>query len=205
VFDAAMLLLRSVTGGLLAGHGAQKLFGAFSGPGPEGTRGMMRHLRLEPPDFWATMAGASELAGGGLMALGLLNPIGPIVSLAPMAMATATAHWGKPIWVTHGGAELPVTDAAVVGAVALAGPGRFSLDGALGIRVPGWMGALTLAGVAAGTAAALVMRRPAEVEQPPQAVEAPAEEERELRGVPEQPAPTAEQRSTTGSAAIEQR
>jgi putative oxidoreductase len=198
VFDAALLLLRSVTGGLLAGHGSQKLFGAFQGPGREKTAGMMQHLRLEPAGTWGTIAGASELAGGALTALGLGGPVGPVVALAPMTMAATTAHWGKPIWVTHGGAELPVTNLAAFGALALAGPGRLSLDGALGIRVPRWIGAVALAGVAAGCTLALATRRPAQpaVEQAPeQATAEPpiaagqmtrVEEERELAGAPEQ-------------------
>ena len=37
--DLGLLLLRLVIGGLLVGHGAQKLFGAFGGHGLEGTGG----------------------------------------------------------------------------------------------------------------------------------------------------------------------
>ena len=47
--DLARLLVRLVVGGLVAGHGAQKLFGWFGGPGPEGTAGMMEQLELRPP------------------------------------------------------------------------------------------------------------------------------------------------------------
>ncbi len=54
-------------------------------------------------------------------------------------MATAKVHWGKPIWVTSGGAELPVTNMAVLAALMLTGPGRFSLDGALGRHMPRWL------------------------------------------------------------------
>ena len=39
--DLGLLILRATTGALLAGHGAQKLFGAFKGPGLEGTAGML--------------------------------------------------------------------------------------------------------------------------------------------------------------------
>jgi putative oxidoreductase len=56
--------------------------------------------------------------------------------MGSMSMATATVHWGKPIWVTAGGAELPVTNMAIAGALTLAGPGQYSLDRALGIRLP---------------------------------------------------------------------
>lgn len=37
--DVALLVLRATTGSLLAGHGAQKLFGWFGGHGLKGTSG----------------------------------------------------------------------------------------------------------------------------------------------------------------------
>jgi putative oxidoreductase len=139
------LLLRLVLGALLAGHGAQKLFGWFNGPGPEGTAGFMEMLGLKPGRPWAYLAGLSEFGGGTLTALGLLHPVGPIGIIGSMAMATATAHRGKPIWVTEGGAELPVTNIGVSTALILGGPGKYSLDRALGIRLPAWIAPLGLA------------------------------------------------------------
>jgi putative oxidoreductase len=180
LLDTALLTLRSATGGLLAGHGAQKLFGAFDGPGLQGTEGMMRHLRMEPAQLWGVVDATTELVGGTLTAIGLLGPVGPIMCMGPMVMATTTAHWGRPIWVTQGGAELPVTNLAAYGALALAGPGRLSVDGLLGIRVPRWLTALTAAGVAVGCAAGLALRRPPEPQATPQPAETRAEEEREL-------------------------
>src|SRR5579883_757530 len=115
--DAGLLVLRGVTGGLLAGHGAQKLFGAFEGPGPEGTAGFMESLGLKPGRMWGTAAALSEMSGA-LTALGFLFPLGPIGTISAMSMATAKAHWGKPIWVTAGGAELPVINIAVAAALA---------------------------------------------------------------------------------------
>ncbi len=56
----------------------------------------------------------------------------------------------EPIWVTSGGAELPLTNLAIATSLALLRPGRFSLDEALGIELP------TAAGVAAGIAASLI-------------------------------------------------
>lgn len=155
MIDLALLVLRLTLGSLLAGHGAQKLFGSFGGPGMEGVKGMMKSMKLEPPEVWANMAGWSEFGGGVLTALGFLNPFGPMGILGSMGMATTTAHAGKPIWVTAGGAELPVTNMAIVTALMLAGPGKYSLDEALGIRLPRWMHIVallaTLAGVAYGT------------------------------------------------------
>ena len=130
------LILQVVLGGLLAGRGAQKLFGSFSGPGLKGTSGFMEMLGLKPGRPWAWLAGLSEFAGGVLTLLGFLNPIGPIGVIGSMAMATITAHGGKPIWVTEGGAELPVTNIAAATALVVNGPGKCSLDRALGIRLP---------------------------------------------------------------------
>ena len=134
--DIALLVLRLVTGALLIGHGSQKLVGWFNGPGIAGTGRWLGSLGLRPPRMWAVMAGLAEFGGGLLLALGLFNPIGPIGVVAAMAMATFKAHWGKPIWVTSGGAELPLTNIAVAVAVALAGPGAYSVDAAAGITVP---------------------------------------------------------------------
>src|ERR687885_1873142 len=107
--ESAPTLVRLVQGSLMAGHGAQKLFGSFGGPGLEGTSGFMEMLGLRPGRPWAYLAGLSEFGGGVLTALGLLNPLGPLGVIGSMAMASVKAHGGKPIWVTEGGAELPVT------------------------------------------------------------------------------------------------
>lgn len=145
--NLAALILRAVLGGLLAGHGAQKLFGSFGGPGIEGTSGFMEMLGLRPGKPWAVLAGLSEFGGGVLTLLGFLNPLGPIGVIGSMAMATTKAHWGKPIWVTEGGAELPVTNIAAATALIVGGPGKYSLDRALGLRLPRWLAPLGLVGV----------------------------------------------------------
>ena len=150
--DAASLILRSALGGLIAGHGAQKAFGAFDGPGPEGTAGFMEMLGLTPGKPWAQLSIASELGGGALTALGLLNPMGPLGVIGAMAMATATAHRDKPIWVTSGGAELPVVNMVAMLALILSGPDRYSLDRLLGIKLPGWITPVGLVGILATVA-----------------------------------------------------
>ena len=64
--DFGFLILRVVVGGLLAGHGAQKLFGAFGGPGLNGASGWMESMGLRPGRLWAGMAGGGEFGGGVL-------------------------------------------------------------------------------------------------------------------------------------------
>jgi len=164
--DVGLLALRAATGGLIAGHGAQKLFGVFGGHGLEGTAGWLESLGLRPGKAWATLAGLSEFGGGALTALGLGGPLGPIALQGAMATAARRAHWNKPIWVTAGGAELPALYSAVGIALALTGPGRFSLDRALGLRVPLAVSALGVAGVAAGVVLAERRSAPAQETQP---------------------------------------
>ncbi len=147
VNDLAPFIVRLAQGLLMAGHGAQKLFGTFGGPGLEGTSGFMEMLGLKPGRPWATLAGLSEFGGGVLTALGLLNPLGPLGVIAAMSMATTKAHWGKPIWVTEGGAELPVLNLAVSMALMIREPDKYSLDRVLGVRLPTWVGPLGLAGI----------------------------------------------------------
>ena len=147
VNETAPLIVRLAQGTLMAGHGAQKLFGSFGGPGLEGTSGFMEMLGMRPGRPWAYLAGLSEFGGGVLTVLGLLNPLGPLGVIASMSMATRKAHWGKPIWVTEGGAELPLLNIAVSTALMIREPDRYSLDRILGIRLPAWVGPLGLVGV----------------------------------------------------------
>jgi putative oxidoreductase len=147
VNDSAPMIVRVVQGSLMAGHGAQKLFGSFGGPGLEGTSGFMEMLGMRPGRPWAYLAGLSEFGGGVLTALGLLYPLGPLGVIGSMSMATRKAHWDKPIWVTEGGAELPVLNIAISTALMIREPDGYSLDRLLGIRLPAWVGPVGLVGI----------------------------------------------------------
>lgn len=150
--NLALLLIRATLGLFMAGHGAQKLFGSFGGPGIEGTAGFMESLGLKPGKQWAIVGGASEFGGGVLTLLGLLSPLGSLGVIGSMAIATTKVHWDNPIWVTEGGAEFPVTNSVVATALMMTGPGAISLDRLFGLRVPRWisfLGLVTLAVVVA--------------------------------------------------------
>ncbi len=182
--NLGLLIIRLTAGGLLFGHGAQKLFGWYGGYGLLGTGGWMKSIGLRPGRTWAGLAGLGEFGGGLLTALGLFHPIGPILTLGPMAVATGTVHAGKPIWASEGGAELPVTNMAIAAGLSLAGPGRLTLDRMFGIKVPAFLVALTAVGVALGIGITLANRavaakQPAKIppEEALEEVEEEAEEE----------------------------
>ena len=134
--NLAMLVLRLVVGLTLAAHGAQKVFGAFDGPGIRGFSGMVDRLGLWPVPFWAWAAALAELVGGLLLALGLLTPLAAAAGTGAMLMAIVAVHWPKGFFAAKGGLEFPLSLLGGIVAVALGGPGAYSLDRALRIALP---------------------------------------------------------------------
>lgn len=158
--------LRLTVGGLVAGHGLQKLKGAFGGPGLEGTEQMMRALGLHPPRQHALAVAISETVGGALTAAGLFSPIGPAMITGSQAVAVKKVHLEKGPWITNGGFEYNAVLMAAAFCLAADGPGALSLDGLFGKKRSGlrW-GLLELilaGGAAAATLAIAEKMRPAE-------------------------------------------
>lgn len=158
---AFRLAARAVVGGLFIGHGTQKLFGWFGGPGQEGTRQMMSALEMGPPEQHAFMAGALEAGGGALLALGLGTPVAASSLIGVMTTAIRKVHLRNGPWAANGGYEYNLVLIAALAAIVESGPGTFSLDRALGIERRGAvLAASTLAlGVAASDAVIRYGRR----------------------------------------------
>ena len=145
-----LLIARVASGSLVAGHGAQKLFGWFDGPGfTQWNTITESRMGMKPGILWGTSQAAAEFGGGALMALGFLNPLGPITVTVSMIAAAYKGHWGKPIWSSKGGAELSVSFLATAAVAATQHPGKYSLDSLLGVRVPRQVTALALLASAA--------------------------------------------------------
>ena len=160
-----LALLRMIVGGLFVGHGTQKLAGWFGGHGIEGTGAFFESLGLRPGRRHAVAAGVSETAGGALLALGLLTPVGASMISGAMLTAIKTVHLEKGPWVSSGGYEYNLTLLAVVFALADLGPGEWSLDEALGLRLNGPLWALAQLG-AAGAGSALTIASAAKAAGP---------------------------------------
>jgi putative oxidoreductase len=131
-----LLILRLVVGLTIAAHGAQKLFGLWGGPGMSNWTQSVRRLRIRPAQPWAWVAALSEFGGGLLLALGLLSPLGSLAIIGAMLVAIATVHLSKGFWVSKGGYEFNLSIIGAAAALALTGPGTYSLDNALGVHLP---------------------------------------------------------------------
>jgi putative oxidoreductase len=142
------LVLRATIGGYFFGHGMQKLAGWFGGHGPEGTGEFFEQVGLRPGRENALLAGAA--GGGSLLVLGLFTPAAVSLLTGVMTKAIRHVHWQNGLWGTDGGIELPAVILTALAAVADSGPGRYSLDEALGIGLRGPV----VAGVAIGAGAA---------------------------------------------------
>jgi putative oxidoreductase len=155
--DLALLVLRLVVGLLFAGHGAQKLFGAFGGGGLDGTAGMFDSIGLRPGWVHARAAGTAEFAGGLLIALGLFTPFAAAALIAVMTAAVITVHAPNGIWNTNQGYEFNLVMAAVVFALAGIGAGSWSLDNAFGFDLHGvsWAIGALVVGLIGGIGAVL--------------------------------------------------
>lgn len=149
--DSTLLGVRLTLGGYLAVHGAQKLFGSFGGAGLEKTGVFFERLGLKPGPAFAALAGGSELAGGILTAAGALSPVGPLAIAGAMSVASLT-HADKGPMMQKGGFELPATNLAAALLLLSTGPGRFSVDRLIGLRLPAALTRLTVLGATALTA-----------------------------------------------------
>ncbi|KUL35678.1 DoxX family protein [Streptomyces sp. NRRL F-4489] len=159
--DAGLLLLRLVVGLTMAAHGVQKLFGWFGGPGLGPTGQFFAANGYPAGRTMALVAGLAETLGGLGLALGLLTPLAAAALIGTMINALGL-RWGSGFFVPQG-VEYEVVLLAVFGALALTGPGRWSVDRFLpGLRAHPRLAygvAALVLGVAVGLVVLLVLRR----------------------------------------------
>jgi putative oxidoreductase len=101
--DVGLLLIRVVVGALLAGHGAQKLFGWFGGPGLAGTAEFFASVGYRRPRAMAAMAGFTELAAGLGLAIGFTMPLVTVAVVGVMLNVIVAVHAHAGLWAHNHG------------------------------------------------------------------------------------------------------
>jgi putative oxidoreductase len=132
--DAIKVAMRVFLGFTLAFHGYWKF---FKGGKITGTAGWFDSMGMRPNGrVHAILAATTELGCGILLAVGLLTPLAAAGYVSLMIVAAWTVH--RPNGYRSGvdGWEYNSVLAASAAYVAATGPGRYSLDWAIGIDVP---------------------------------------------------------------------
>jgi putative oxidoreductase len=142
---AVLLLVRVVVGLIMIMHGLNHWRG---GGRIEGTARWFTGLGLRQGVLQAWMSVLTEVGAGILLVLGLLTPLACAAVISVMLVAGLLAHRPNGFFVFKDGYEYVLTLAVVALALAVLGPGRWSLDHAAGVDLTGWTGGAIALGAA---------------------------------------------------------
>jgi len=150
---AALLLVRVVVGITMIAHGLNHWRG---GGRIKGTARWFSGLGLRYGTLQAWMSVVTEIGAGALLVLGLLTPLACAAVISVMLVAGILAHRPNGFFVFKEGYEYVLVLAVASLALALLGPGRWSVDDAAGIVLDGWAGGGVALGVAVAATAGLL-------------------------------------------------
>jgi putative oxidoreductase len=130
--NLALLLLRCGVGAVMLAHGLNHIFG---GGKIAGTGRWFESLGMKPGVLHAWVASITEVVGGALLVVGLLTPLGGAAVVGVMLVAWITNHRGNGFFIFRPGEgwEYVMTLTFAGFALAVLGPGEWSLDEALDI------------------------------------------------------------------------
>ncbi len=121
--DVSLLLVRVIVGVIFAAHGAQKLFGAFDGPGLAGVVQTMG-----PLGYPVTIG---EFFGGLGLVVGFLCRFSAASLIVIMIGAICMVHGKNGFFQSAGGFEYNLALIGLLAPILIAGPGRFSIGRSL--------------------------------------------------------------------------
>jgi putative oxidoreductase len=154
--DVCLIAFRIALGVVFVAHGYNHIFG---GGKIAGTGRWFDSLGMRPGIVHAWTASLGELGAGGLLVLGLLTPLACAGVIGTMLVAWVTNHRKNGFFIFRPGEGYEYVMTLTFAGIALAGigPGRWSLDHALGwFDPPGWTGLLVALIAGAGGAATLL-------------------------------------------------
>lgn len=163
--DVARLVVRLGVGGILAFDGYQKVMAWYRGRQSAVTAAAAATAGSTVPEPAASTpagrtvsltAGISEAVGGAMLVLGIATPATGAAAASSMAL-TATADASSDRF--GGGYEIPAVLGICAGALAIAGPGRISVDHLIGNRLSNRPAALASLFATVGATGVAVLRR----------------------------------------------
>ncbi len=161
-FDAVLAVFRILVGLTFAAHGWAK---RFAGGGIDGTAGWFDSIGMKPGRLHAHLASTTEMLTGSLLALGLLTTFAAAGMIGVMVVAGWAVHRSNGFFIVDEGWEYTFMVGLMAFVIAGLGPGRWSVDWALGIAddLNGWPGLAIAAvlGIGGGTAQLVLFYRPA--------------------------------------------
>lgn len=117
--DVSLLLVRVIVGTIFAAHGAQKLFGAFGGPGLSNVVESMGTL-----GYPVTIG---EFFGGLGLIVGFLCRFSAASLIVIMCGAIAIAHGKHGFFLSNGGFEYNLALIGLLIPIFLVGPGKYAI------------------------------------------------------------------------------
>lgn len=124
-YDLAVLLLRVSFGLMIVAHGLNHWLG---GGKIAGTARWFESLGLRPGKVHAWASVVTEVVAGAGLALGIFTPLCAGAGIALMVVAIMTVHRHHGFFILKEGWEYTGLIAVTCAAIALLGPGRWSLD-----------------------------------------------------------------------------
>lgn len=150
--EVARILLRAAVGGTMIAHGVRhaRTLG--------GTAGWFGSLGFREPKVQAVTSAVVETGAGAALVAGAGTPIAAAGVVGTMGVAGRVVHMPNGFFITAEGYEYVLNLAASSVALAALGPGRFSVDHALGLDrlkiARGWRAAALTAGLGVGAVVA---------------------------------------------------
>lgn len=124
--EIARLVLRATVGGTMIVHGVRHARTLA------GTAGWFGSIGFRQPTLQAVTSAAVEIGAGAALLAGAATPLAASAVVGTMAVAGHTVHRPNGFFVVDEGYEYVGNLAAASVALAALGPGRFSVDRALG-------------------------------------------------------------------------
>jgi putative oxidoreductase len=121
--DLALLVVRVIVGVIFMAHGAQKLFGAFGGPG-------LAAITQPPPDGMGPLGypvTIGEFFGGLGLVVGFLTRFSAASLIVIMLGAIALVHGQNGFFQSAGGFEYNLALIGLLAPILIAGPGRLAI------------------------------------------------------------------------------